>query len=219
MARSTLASIVLCTIVFTSAAPHADEDRVLAQLKSANVDWLSFGMASLEAELRLDDLEICRVADCSLLETEISVAYTDDVPQGWPSQTFPWPSGGVIVVVKKINRTGVDSSNATEDGCKTSLDSLQRDTDDAPWTSYARFFLPRDAWAGFYRNSRNADTIERLLAIESHIFAVVTEKHEWRRPNGRIDRSVWVTCVGSAARSGQGDEGKTVVIARGQIPS
>jgi hypothetical protein len=80
MVRFVIASLIVWRIVFASETSYADEARVLAQLKSTNVDWLSFGMASLEAHLRLHVLEICRLAtDCG--EEEISVAYADHAPQ------------------------------------------------------------------------------------------------------------------------------------------
>jgi len=208
----------LCAVIFTPTASYADSNRPLEQPKTTNVDWISFGIASLETHLRLEGLETCMVADCSRFEADISVVYAEDHPLGWPDESLAWPSGGAILIRKDITRSGPDSSYATEDGCKSSLELL-RLISVVPWVSYARFFLPRDAWIGLYPKTRDVDTINQLADIESHVFVVVTEKHEWQHLSGTIDRSVWVTCVGPAARSGQGDEGDIVVVGRGQVPN
>lgn len=205
-------------IVSTPSTPYADRDRALAELRSTNVDFLSFGIASLEADLRLRALEICRTADCALSESQISVAYVEETPQWWPNQSFAWPSSGVILISETITRTGSDSSMATEHGCETSLGLSTDLTIDAPWMSPARFFLPRNTWIGLYRNSKNVDTVHQLSAIAGHIFLLMTERHEWRRPNGLVDRLVWVTCVGPAARSGEANHAKAIVVAKGQVP-
>ena len=210
-----IARALACALVLLNPVPVRADDLPLTKLKIEAIDWLSFGIASLQADLRLRQLELCANANCKSQEVEISVSYLAAKPESLT--TLQWPADGAIVIGFETKRVGSDSSMATESGCRTSLKIRMRGQDSrTSWMSYARFFIPREKWIGLARDSKEPAAIERVTEISRRMILVATESHEWNRPNGVPDRAVWITCAAQLIDLQEESDDKIVIISKGQ---
>lgn len=201
-------------ILLSSVAANAD-DLPLEKLKTQTVDWLSFGITSLEAHLRLRQLEACARTDCRSKDVSISVSYV--AAKSASPATLPWPAGGAIVISILTIRSGSDSSWATESGCRRSLRNRVA-SDNVSGISYAQFFIPRGRWIDLSGASKDPATMERVADISRRIVLWIVELH-WSYANGRLDlsrvpdRTVTVTCTARLI-----DLEKIVIIGKIQTP-
>lgn len=187
----------LLALLFLCASPsHAQEDDgILSDLKAQNIDFLTFGMQALEDEFRMTHLESCVRNGCANRDFSVNVTHGENRPEWWDQVGVSFPKDGLIILNLNNTRTGQDSSYATEDGCRLSLDhqSKVHFSPRLPWMNRSRYFLPRQDWRDI--RVEGSPVVRRLIDISSHVLMVVTEKHEWYKADGALDRSEWVICA------------------------
>lgn len=192
---------ILLVIIALLASPATAKDFSLDDLGSTQVDFLTYGLHALETELRTHQLEICSRSNCRNQKTEHEVSILQNRPSLWPIH-LQWPEGGAIIISMSEKYTGSDSSMSTEDGCKTKLSFMRaisfHDSYSYPHLSYARFFVPEKDWRSLKSLNDISPVADKMKAVESRMFLIVTLEHEWNRPNGTLDRMISITCYGSA---------------------
>ena len=135
----------------------AESNRILDELSETQVDHLTFGIQSLEFELRQERLSTCQHARCEDDGEKIEVLYIDAVSAArW--RKYNLPAGGAIIISYSysnyVRETGREPPRATEEDCKFDMEGKTWSLSKlAPAVSLARFFLPRSQWKYLYGRS------------------------------------------------------------------
>jgi len=208
-----MAAALLTMFLLEDAPCWADD--LADYLTKTNVSLLTFGIQSLESDLRTKRAEACYTARCNELSPSISVNFLP--PGSVLGPTLVAKADGAIVISEHDISTGEDSSLATEEGCKSYLRVLQpfSSLSDQPLASHARFFLNRREWPKLQKGVIDSVLLDRLTGIEKMMFVAVTEEHQWTKANGLIDRIVSVTC----AAPYRSEKSEAVIVNEGHYPN
>jgi hypothetical protein len=163
---------------------------VLDELGQSSVDTLTFGIRSLEQDLRLSELETCVVATCRGDESRYVVSFAHNKPKGMPEKVV-WPEGGAILIALRKNLSGPENASwVSEDGCKIALRQFEVGAWDRPWVNYARFFIPEREWRALGSMKDESPTADRMRSVNQAMFVLATVTHE-----GSNERASWISCV------------------------
>jgi hypothetical protein len=205
-----LAIISIVMLLF----PVVSQDIGVSSLGNTQVDYLTFGIRTLENELRLKRLEVCAESDCRAEKVSHSTRFEANRPEWWPDNT-PWPETGAVIISSVQERSGSDSSMTSESGCKVAAGQLRfSDEYGLARLSVGRFFVPDADWRQLQRIDEDNLTAKKMLSVVKSTYIIQTVRHEWIRPNGATDRAIWITCFGPLLKA----MGEIAVIRQGHYP-